>query len=525
VSAVRGRDVDTSRSEFISPDIQLEAGQAASRIHGWEFDADSSLAYMDLNVSGSRRSWKKRRGLMQHLADARAGKFNVLIFYKLSRLARNVREGLEIWEAFEAAGCAIYICKESIDSTTPVGRMIRSILLAVAEMQAEDIAEWAGEMHDRRAGAGKPPPMVPAWLEATETGLVINEERAAPIRRLVELRLAGKGYTAIARILNGEGHRMMNGKPYTTHQVLSLLTGDSVGRLAGESTYHTASRGITKSEGVYPALITPAEVNALRGLSALLRPGYKGEEHPSPSSAGRGKSLTTPYLLSSLLICSICGAPLKAAYGGGSNERAYRCARAREDATRHPDGKGLLLVAEPVELAVLSLLQTLLRLSPPLPKAKPRKPVKRQRTAMEVQREMSELVRMKLSGRIRPAVYDENYDRLEAELAAMDRESLSEQAEQYAVTQATQALTTGDLRAICLHLVRRAEAPVYLPGVEYIGGNDGEKRYGNGTPRRCVRVTTILRFGDDTEWIVPIYRAGYGGTREIYRADGTLLTV
>lgn len=517
VSAVRGRDTDASR-DFISPDIQLEAGQAASRIHGWEFDKQSSADLMDLNVSGSRRSWKKRRGLMQHLADAKAGKFHVLIFYKLSRLARNVREGLEIWEAFESVGCAIYICKESIDSTTPVGRMIRSILLAVAEMQAEDIAEWAGEMHDRRAGSGKPPPMLPSWIESTDAGPHINEDKAAPIRRLIDLRLSGKGYTAIARTLNSEGFRMINGKPWSTAQVLSLLSGDHVGRLAGQSTYRTSSRGITRSTDAYPALISQAELNALRGMTSLLRPNYT-DEHRT-----RGKSISTPYLLSSLLFCSVCGAPLKAAYGGSSNDRAYRCAKAREDASRHPDGKGLLIVAEPVEVAVLSLLQTLLNAMPTLPVAKKAKTTRRrQRTALEVQREMSELVRMKLSGRIRPSVYEENYDRLEAELTALDREDVSAQAEQFTLSQAQEALTTGDMRSICLHLVRRAEAPVYLPSVEYIGGKNEGYRYGNGTPRRCVRVTTTLSFGGGREWIAPIYRGGYTGEREVYRADGTRL--
>lgn len=527
VSAVKGRDIDITRSDFISPDVQIEAGRSASRLHDWQFDGDSSLAYMDLNVSGSRKSWKKRRGLMQHLADARAGKINVLIFYKLSRLARNVREGLEIWDAFERAGCAIYICKESIDSTTAVGRMIRSILLAVAEMQAEDIAEWAEEMHERRALSGKAPPTLPAWITRTEDGTQINDAFAAPIRRLVELRLAGTGYTRIARTLNAEGHRMVNGRLYTTGQVMSLLTGDALGRLAGEVVYHTAGQGITLVPDAYPAIATQEEVATLKQMSKLLRPGYDSANYPKSTGNGtRGKSLTTAYILSSLLWCSVCGAPLRAATGGQDNQRAYCCNMAREDGTRHEGGKGFFIIAEPAENAVINLLRTLVSLAPP-PISAPRKTTRSRpvRTSEDIQREMSELVQLLLAKRIRPQVYDENYARLETELAALDREEEEGCAQHFALSSASQALESQDYRAVCLHLIKRVEVPVFLSGLEYIKETSRSgKQYGNGRLRRCMRVTTLPKIDGQDTWVVPIYRMGYRGKRDLYRADGTLLT-
>src|SRR3990172_4009327 len=70
-----------------------------------------------------------------------AGRFQRVIFWKLDRLARNLRDLLDICDGLEALEVGIVSIQEAIDTGTAAGRMIRSFLGAVAEFEREVITE------------------------------------------------------------------------------------------------------------------------------------------------------------------------------------------------------------------------------------------------------------------------------------------------------------------------------------------------------------------------------------------------
>jgi DNA invertase Pin-like site-specific DNA recombinase len=75
------------------------------------------------------------------MKDARARKFDVVIVARFDRFARSVSHLLRALEEFNAVGIDFISVSESIDTSTPVGKMIFTVLGAVAELERNLIKE------------------------------------------------------------------------------------------------------------------------------------------------------------------------------------------------------------------------------------------------------------------------------------------------------------------------------------------------------------------------------------------------
>ncbi len=114
--------------------LQLEELRTAAVQRGW-----TSTEFVDEGISGSTT---KRPGLDALLKQAHAGKFEVVMIWKLDRLARSVIDLLQITETLRSAGVGLCSLRDpNIDTTTPTGRFALSILGSVAELERELIRE------------------------------------------------------------------------------------------------------------------------------------------------------------------------------------------------------------------------------------------------------------------------------------------------------------------------------------------------------------------------------------------------
>jgi DNA invertase Pin-like site-specific DNA recombinase len=94
--------------------------------------------YRDEGISGSKDS---RPALDRLMKDARTRKFDVVIVARFDRFARSVSHLLRALEEFAHLGVDFVSLSESIDTSTPVGRMIFTVLGAVAELERNLIRE------------------------------------------------------------------------------------------------------------------------------------------------------------------------------------------------------------------------------------------------------------------------------------------------------------------------------------------------------------------------------------------------
>jgi DNA invertase Pin-like site-specific DNA recombinase len=96
------------------------------------------VEYRDEGISGSRDS---RPALDRLMKDAKARKFDVVIVARFDRFARSVSHLLRALEEFNHVGIDFVSLSESIDTSTPMGKMIFTVLGAVAELERNLIRE------------------------------------------------------------------------------------------------------------------------------------------------------------------------------------------------------------------------------------------------------------------------------------------------------------------------------------------------------------------------------------------------
>lgn len=101
---------------------------------GWQIAGE----YLDEGISGAKDS---RPELNRLMADAHRRKFDAVVCWKFDRFARSVSHLLRALETFQSLGVAFVSLSEQVDTTTPTGRMVFTVLGAVAELERSLIAE------------------------------------------------------------------------------------------------------------------------------------------------------------------------------------------------------------------------------------------------------------------------------------------------------------------------------------------------------------------------------------------------
>lgn len=126
---------DAQREEGYSIDAQKESLQAYCKLH----DIEHYEVYEDGGFSGSNIN---RPELQRMIADILAGKVSHCIVYKLDRLSRSQKDTLYLIEdVFNRYEVSFVSIKETIDTATPMGRLMIGILSAFAQLERENIRE------------------------------------------------------------------------------------------------------------------------------------------------------------------------------------------------------------------------------------------------------------------------------------------------------------------------------------------------------------------------------------------------
>jgi DNA invertase Pin-like site-specific DNA recombinase len=114
--------------------LQTRELQQFAEARGWQMVG----AYIDDGVSGTKDS---RPELNRLMADAHKRCFDVVAVWRFDRFARSVSHLLRALETFSALGIAFVSLSEQMDTTTPTGKMVFTVLGAVAELERSLIAE------------------------------------------------------------------------------------------------------------------------------------------------------------------------------------------------------------------------------------------------------------------------------------------------------------------------------------------------------------------------------------------------
>jgi DNA invertase Pin-like site-specific DNA recombinase len=104
-----------------SPEMQIRDFAEYSGRRGWAV-ADQ---YVDV---GFRGATDRRPELDRLMADAHRRKFDVVVVWKFDRFARSVSHLLRALETFQALGIEFVSLTEGVDTSTPAGKMVFTVL-------------------------------------------------------------------------------------------------------------------------------------------------------------------------------------------------------------------------------------------------------------------------------------------------------------------------------------------------------------------------------------------------------------
>ena len=183
------------------PTMQTREMEEFCDRRGWELVG----SYVDNGITGSKES---RPELDRLMTDAHRRRFDTVIVWKFDRFARSVSHLLRALETFKALGIDFVSLSEQVDTSTPTGKMVFTVLGAVAELERSLIAERV------RAGI----------RNAKAKGKTLGRPRVAvDASRIAALRSQGRSWSAIHRetgIAKGTAQRAF----YSLPQIASPLT-------------------------------------------------------------------------------------------------------------------------------------------------------------------------------------------------------------------------------------------------------------------------------------------------------------
>jgi len=131
-TALYGRVSTTNHGQDV--EVQLRELREYCQRRGWTVTSE----YVDVGISGSK---EKRPELDRLLADAHRRRFDAIVVWKFDRFARSVSHLLRALETFEVLRIEFISLTENLDTSTPAGKMVFTVLGAVAELERSLIRE------------------------------------------------------------------------------------------------------------------------------------------------------------------------------------------------------------------------------------------------------------------------------------------------------------------------------------------------------------------------------------------------
>jgi DNA invertase Pin-like site-specific DNA recombinase len=144
--------------------------------------------YIDIGQSGAKDSRPQLNDLM---ADARKRKFDSILVWRFDRFARSTKHLLLSLEEFRSLGIQFISYQENIDTNSPLGQALFTIVSAVAQLERDLIRERvsAGVRNARESGKqlGRPRRIV------NQEDIIRLKANGASLRQIAETLGIGYG--------------------------------------------------------------------------------------------------------------------------------------------------------------------------------------------------------------------------------------------------------------------------------------------------------------------------------------------
>ena len=362
----------------VSTEMQVDGFSLDGQINSLKRFADrEEMVVLDIyeDAGKSGKSIEGRPAFKQMLFDIENGlQIEYILVYKLSRFGRNAADILNSLEFVQSYGVNLICIEEGIDSSQTSGKLLISVLSAVAEIERENIIEQTmnGRKEKARQG-GWNGGFAPYGYYLKDKMLFIQQEEAEVIR-LIYNKFANTtmGYGGVAQYLNLQGIKKVqrqNGtlKEWSGHFVRIILDNPvycgkiAFGRRAREKVKGTKNQyrqawqeDYILADGQHDAIINEELWSKVR--KKRIETGVK-----QPSKVGKDRA----HLLTGILKCPACGGPMYTNKHAWTNKDGtykevyyYVCSRNRMVRGKSCDYKAMLKKTE-IEPLVIEAIREL----------------------------------------------------------------------------------------------------------------------------------------------------------------------
>jgi site-specific DNA recombinase len=161
--------------------------------------------YKDEAISGTVPVRERPSG-RRLLEDAKAGKFDTVLVYKLDRIGRSLLVVVDAHDRLGERGVALRSATEPIDTSTPAGRLIFQMLASFAEFERATITERSRDGLQRAFKNGRQTGRIPYGHDInTDGAFVVVEQEARVVCEIFANVSGGSTLYQEAKRLNGEG--------------------------------------------------------------------------------------------------------------------------------------------------------------------------------------------------------------------------------------------------------------------------------------------------------------------------------
>lgn len=311
------------------------------QVDGYSLDAQKEklrkyAEFQDMIVAGeysdegkSGKSVEGRPEFLKMLRDIESQKDDVsfVLVFKLSRFGRNAADVLTSLQRMQDYGVNLICVEDGIDSSKDSGKLMISVLSAVAEIERENILVQTMEGRKQKAREGRwNGGFAPYGYKLEDGNLLIAEDEAEVIRLIYDKYIhTTMGMSKIAEWLNTNGYK----KKKRQNNTLEFFSVSFVKRILDNPVYygkiaygrrHNERKAGTRAEyhivkqedymlydGIHEAIISEEDWHLAQQKREVT--GIKQE---------KTHSLDHEHILSGILVCPVCGAGM---YGNVNRKR------------------------------------------------------------------------------------------------------------------------------------------------------------------------------------------------------------
>jgi DNA invertase Pin-like site-specific DNA recombinase len=265
--------------------------------------------YVDAGISGTKI--RGRNAFIEMIADAKEGKFDILLAKSYSRFARNMRESLQVIADLIEANVRIIFVEDGLDSGSKEGMSRFGIFSWLSEEEARRTSLRIKEVWNYYDSKGKMHSPVEPFgydYDTTSKNFVVNEKEAITVRRIFELYAGGKGCRYLEQLLRDENVPTKRGGKWDKSSILQMIrnrvyTGALVqGMSRSIDVTLKARKQLPQEDWVIHENHHPAIIDR-----ELWEAAQEAITIRSNKAKAEGSRHSSTALYSNLIFCGICG--------------------------------------------------------------------------------------------------------------------------------------------------------------------------------------------------------------------------